>query len=311
MLAERRQATALRPGTISNHRSILSKFVRFCARCNIHFTCPTDQAICMFFEQCLETVKSAATIKNYTSALASCYKQMGLDPSQFEAYRVKNAIFSIDKNVRHVPSQAPPVTPALLRKVIRVTNRLPNGPSISAAFIIMYHTFFRQSNIAAQSTVEFDYTRQLTRGDVTVYPDHVTVQHKWSKSHQRGAHRASVDIPAIPGSLLCPREAVITMIRAVPTRHPLQAFLTFKDGNHIPIPYLRKTWNAVLNAIALPNADSYTLHGLRRGAATHVINTDPTARPDIIQHGMWRSRAVDSYLPKPKSKVLNLLRDTL
>lgn len=265
----------------------------------------------MFFEQCLETVKSPSTIKNYLSALASCFRQMGLDPSIFEMFRVKNAISSIDKNVRHVPQQAPPVSPALLKKVIRVLNRLPNGPSLPAAFIIMYHIFFRQSNLAAQSTLEFDYTRHLTRADVSVYPGHVSVVHKWSKSHQRASQRTSVDIPAVPGSSLCPRNAVLAMIRAVPTRHPQQPFLSFSDGNHIPIPYLRKTWNAVVHAVGVPNPDSYTLHGLRRGAATHVINADPSARPDIIQHGMWRSAAVDCYLPKPKTKVFNLLRDTL
>lgn len=305
VLAERR------PGTIANHRSILTKFIRFCARCKIDFTCPTDQCICMYFEDCLETVKSAATIKNYVSALASCYRQMGLNPAQFEAYRVRNAVVSIDKNVRHVPDQAPPVSPALLKKVVRLLYKLPNGESVAAALIIMYHTFFRQSNLAAQSTIDFDHTRQLTREDVIVHSQHVVVHHKWSKSHQHGAHRASVSIPAVPGSILCPRDAVLAMTNAVPTRHPAQPFLTFKDGNHIPIPYLRKIWNTALHALAVPNPDSYTLHGLRRGAATHVINMDPSARSDVIQHGMWRSKAVDSYIPKPPCKVFNLLRDIL
>lgn len=310
-LAEQRQATALRPGTVANHRSILTKFVRFCHRCDVDFTSPTDQCICMFFEDCLDTVKSPATIKNYTSALASCYRQMGLNPLRFEAFRVKNAVTSIDKNVRHVPSQAPPVSPALLKKVVRLVYRLPNGESVAAALIIMYHTFFRQSNLAAQSTLEFDHTRQLTRDDVRLYPNHVTVLHKWSKNHQRASSRSSIRIPVVPGSILCPHQAVRLMLNAVPTRHPLQPFLSFNDGNHIPIPYLRKVWNAVLNALRVPNPDAYTLHGLRRGAATHVFTSDPSTRQDIMRHGMWRSRAVDTYIPPPPSKVFNLLRDTL
>lgn len=295
---------------MANHRSILTKFVRFCHRCDIDFTTPTDECICMFFEECLETVKSPATIKNYTSALTSCYRQMGIPCDQFEAFRVKNAVMSIDKNVRHFPSPAPPVTPALLKKAVRLINRLPNGESVAAALIVMYHTFFRQSNLAAQSTLEFDYTRQLTRDDVIIREDHVIIRHKWSKSHQQAAKHSSVHIPVVPGSLLCPRDAVLNMIKAVPTRHPRQPFLTFKDGNHIPIPYIRKVWNAVLHALQIPNADAYTLHGLRRGAATHVINVDPTARGDIMSHGKWRSRAVDSYLPQ-HSKVFTSLRDTL
>lgn len=275
------------------------------------FTSPTDQCICMFFEECLDTVKSAATVRNYSSALASSYRQMGLDPVLFEAYRVKNALLSIDKNVRHVPGCAPPVSPALLKKAIRVINRLPNGESVGAAFIIMYHTFLRQSNLAAQSSTTFDFTRHLTREDVTIYSDYVRVNHKWSKTHQKGSHRASIDIPAVPDSILCPRNAILKMLTAMPTRHPRQPFLMFRDGNHIPIPYLRKVWNAVLHALAVPNPDSYTLHGLRRGAATHVINVDPSARDHVVQHGMWRSRAVDAYIPPCSSKVFNALRDTL
>lgn len=57
----------------------------------------------MFFEYCLDHVKSPAMVKNYSLALASCYKQMGLDSAPFQAYRVKLALTSVDKNVRHIP----------------------------------------------------------------------------------------------------------------------------------------------------------------------------------------------------------------
>lgn len=216
----------------------------------------------MFFEQCLNTVKSAATIKNYAAALITSYHQMGLDTSPFEAYKVRLALKSIDKNVRHVPSPAPPVTPYLLKKVVKIAARLPEGETVVAALVVMYHTFFRQSNVSAPSSIEFDYTRQLTRGDVQVRQDGLVVSHKWSKSHQAAGRRASVTIPAIPNSPLCPKSAVLAMLRKVPTKHPNQPFLTFADGNHMPIPYLRKTWSLVLRALGVPNWESYTLHGL-------------------------------------------------
>lgn len=161
LLAERRQATALRPGTRANHRSVLAKFVRFCVKCRLHFTNPTDEVVCMFFEHCLASVKSAATIKNYAAGLTTSYHQMGLDTTAFEAYKVRLALKSIEKNVRHVPSPAPPVSPNLLKKVVKVAARLPEGPTVVAALVVMYHTFFRQSNLAAQSSTEYDHTRQL------------------------------------------------------------------------------------------------------------------------------------------------------
>lgn len=175
----------------------------------------------------------------------------------------------------------------------------------------MFHTFFRQSNLAAITSIEFDYTRQLTRSDVEIRDQLIVVNHKWSKTHQAATHNAQVLIPAVPGSLLCPKQAVTRMIQAVPTRHPRQPFLAFRDGSHMPLSYIRKVWNTVLQAIGIPNHTSYTLHGLRRGAATHILHQDPSAREAIKEHGMWRSNAVDRYLPARKTKVFNLLRDSL
>lgn len=210
-LAETRQAAALRPSTQSNHKSILSKFVRFVARCRADFKSPQPEIICMFLEQCLGSVKSPATARNYISALTSAYNRMGLDSSPFSRFKVKNALLSIDKNVRHTPLGALPVSPALLKKSVRVIRRLPNGVSIAAAVIIMFHTFHRQSNFSAQSASAFDPSRQMTRGDITVYPDHLRVAHKWSKSHQASGHHAVTSIPAIPGNPLCPRRAFLDM----------------------------------------------------------------------------------------------------
>lgn len=229
----------------------------------------------------------------------------------FHAYRVKLALTSIEKNVRHNPEPSLPVSPALLKKVIRVVRRLPEGDTVASALIIMFHTFFRQSNLAAITSVKFDYTRQLTRSDVEVRTELVIVAHKWSKTHQAASHHARVSIPAVPGSLLCPREAVTKMVRSVPTIHPRQPFLEFRDGSHMPSSYIRKVWSTVLQATGTPNHASYSLHGLRRGAATHVLHQDPSAREAIKQHGMWRSDAVDRYLPQKQTRVFDLMRDSL
>lgn len=290
---------------------MLVKFIRFLSKLGISFRHPTDEAVCIFFENCLGSVRSPSTIKNYTSLLSSAYRQMGIDSSVFEAFRVKNAMTSIDKNVRHVPSPSLPVSPALLKRVIKVVTRLPNGPAISAALILMFHSFLRQSNFSASTSTLFDPTRQITRGDVAVTPDAVTIVSKWSKSHQLASMRSLVTIPAVPGSVLCPRIAVLNLLHDVSFTHDQQPLICFTDGSHIPVYHIRRVWRTVLQVLAVPQAQYYTLHGLRRGAATHVINTDPSARDDIKRHGMWRSNAVDAYLPSTSSKVFAVMRDTL
>lgn len=275
------------------------------------FHVPEDEHICMFVERCLETVRSASTIKNYISALISCYRQMGLNPAPFEQYRVKNAALSVDKNVRHVPAPALPVYPALLKRIIRVVGRMDNGATLCAAFVIMFHTFYRQSNFAAPTSTTFDPARQLTRGDIIVHRDSLSVVHKWAKNHQAGSHRAITAIPAIPGSDLCPKAAFINMSRLVPTRSPQDPLLMFNDRSPIPLSYIRKVWGAVIRVLRIPEGHRYTLHGLRRGAASHVFNLDPTSRDHIKEHGLWASDTVDAYLPKPSSKVFDLMKETL
>lgn len=156
----------------------------------------------------------------------------------------------------------------------------------------------RQSNFAASTSTMFDPTRQITRGDINIKQDAVTIVLKWSKSHQLARMRSVVTIPAVPGSILCPRRAVINLLRDVCFTHSQQPLICFQDGSNIPVYHIRKVWNTVL-------------HGLRRGAATNVINSDPSAREDIKRHGMWRSDAVDTYLPSSSSKVFDVLRDTL
>lgn len=210
-----------------------------------------------------------------------------------------------------MPSPSLPVSPALLKRVIRVVCRLPNGPAISAALILMFHSFLRQSNFAASTSTLFDPSRQVTRGDVDVKQHAVTIVLKWSKSHQLASMRSLVTIPAVPGSILCPRMAVLNLLRDVCFTHPQQPLICYKDGSHIPVYHIRKVWNTVLQVLEVPSPSLYTLHGLRRGAATHVINNDPSAREDIKCHGMWRSDAVDNYLPATSSKVFAVLRDTL
>lgn len=267
--------------------------------------------MCIFFEHCLKTVKAPNTIKNYSSALGSAYRRMGLPHAPFEAFKLKNALVSIDKNVRHSPCPSLPVTPAILRKVVRVTLRLRHGTTLAAALVLLFHTFFRLSNLCATSTTEFDADRQLTRGDVAVTRSGLSIRHKWSKSHQSSTHSAVVNIPRVAGSALCPVATYNDMLSSMPTKHPRQPMLMYDDGNHMPAPYIRRVWDAIIAACKLPQGTAYTMHGIRRGAATHVLSCDPTARDAIMKHGMWRSNAVDLYLPDTSGKVYDIMKKTL
>lgn len=310
-LAETRQATALRPGTRSNHKSALSAFVEFLARHSIDFLDPSDEIICAYFELCIKRVKSPATVRNYASSLSSAYSRMGLDNSVFSSPKVRSALKSIDTNVRYVPTPSRPVTPRILMKVLRVVSNIPEGYNLVAAYTLMFHSFCRISNFAAPTSDAFDASRQFTRSDVVMKRDGITLRHKWSKSHQLASHSAILNMAEIPGSPLCPKSAYMSMVKRNPNRYTDQPLLCFEDGNHIPSTYIRKVWNVVMASIGIPHPESYTLHGIRRGAASFVFQNDPSAKEDIKNHGLWRSSVVDKYLLQAPSKVLAVMRNAL
>lgn len=56
---------------------------------------------------------------------------MGLDSLVFQAYHVKLALTSIANNVRHTPRPSLPVSPALLKRVVHVTRKSPEGDSVA------------------------------------------------------------------------------------------------------------------------------------------------------------------------------------
>lgn len=310
-LAEQRQQEAWRPGTQANHRSTITAFVRFAASFKIDFTHPSDELICAFLEHSLGSMKSPDSIKNMVSSLASCYRQMGLCDQVFVTFKVRNALTSISKNIRHVPQPAQPLPPVILKKALRVINRLKEGPTLVAGLVIMYHTLCRASNFCATTSTAFDPTRQFTRADVGVTQSALTIRHKWSKAHQQASHLTWITIPVIEGSPLCPRKAYCDMLGAVPTRYPHQPLMCFREGNHMPITYIRRIWNSVIQALRLPADKKYTLHSLRRGAATHIFNQDPSARNEIKKHGLWQSDCVDKYIPPKSARVFDIMKSSL
>ena len=223
---------------------------------------------------------------------------------------VKNSVISIRKNVRHTPQPSAPILPDLLIKIIKIASSLKEGPTLVCAFVVLFHTFLRQSNIAAKSSKLFDPTRNLTRGDIALHSHHVVITHKWSKTHQFAGPSRVINIPAIKGSILCPLRAITLMFEYIPTLTLQDPFLMFRERNHIPLSYLNRVWNQLITSLDLPPA-KYTLHGLRRGAATHLYQYDPALKPHIKAHGMWRSDAVDLYIPTSQKIICDAMTSSI
>ena len=81
----------------------------------------------------------------------------GFDFSFYEAPELKLTLRGLDRIVKHAPSRAPLVTPALLRDLIKIAH--PTSPKdlvFFCAFLFAFSLFSRVSNLAPESATVYE-----------------------------------------------------------------------------------------------------------------------------------------------------------
>ena len=165
----------------------------------------------------------------------------------------------------------------------------------SSLYLLTFFSFLRISNILPHSTTSFDKTRQLARGDVILQPQGAVVLVKWSKTIQNRKNTATVSIPALGDSPLCPITALRTMIQKIPASENDPLFLVPKVKGLVPLTdsVARKHLKDVCRLLQMQNP--VTFHDFRRGSASWAFQNGVPLE-QIMKHGTWRSDAVWSYL---------------
>ena len=78
-------------------------------------------------------------------------------------------------------------------------------------YFLLFFSFLRLSNVLRHSVNTFDKTRQLARGDVIFTEDGALILIKWSKTIQDRKNFATIAIPDLGSSSLCPIKALKLM----------------------------------------------------------------------------------------------------
>lgn len=251
--------------------------------------------LCAFIHHLTQVYSNPNTILNHVSSLSSVLRRLGVNTLGFRSADVQDFLTSIRINIRHTPYRRQPVLSHMLVPIMARMDNGPNGPTLAFAVSMMFYTMLRQSNLAQPNKAAFDKTRHLLRSDIVLRNDAVIVGIKWSKSLQ-GPTASSVAAPAIPGSPTCPVTAYRRMLSSVPTRFVDQSLLVFSDFTPMPMSYVNKMWSIALKELGV-RGRHYTLHSLRRGAATEAYDQGLASIDQIKRHGHWSSDAVHSYLP--------------
>ena len=102
---------------------------------------------------------------------------------------------------------------SLLEHIIKQGDQCQFPVVFKALYLLMFFSFLRLLNVLPHSVANFDYTRQLARADVIFEVTGAVLLIKWSKNMQNRRDFATISLPDLAGSHLCPVLALKVMFQ--------------------------------------------------------------------------------------------------
>ena len=232
---------------------------------------------------------------NYLSGARTWVLLFGGSTSAFDSYQVNLMKNGVRRLSNHVPTPAPTITPADIKRVVRYLRAAGAEANVLVAAILMaYTTLLRQSNLL-MSTSDSAPGHWLRRCDVSRTDLGLTVAVHSTKTTRGHAQSFLIHIPASHASC-CPVRAWDRYASAQILRPLEPAFMLPKGGpllGHTLVSALRLG----LQSKCSPNTTKYTLHSLRRGGAQAAAAAGSSLQ-DVMALGSWSSAAIHCYVPR-------------
>ena len=163
-------------------------YLAFCMYFGLVYINPLPTTICYYIQFLARTFVSPASIINYVSAINLLHMQAGYEPPA-RTFIVNTMLRAIKMTMRHVPRQSPPMTSALLHQICNMCDQQGIlGKTLKSAYLLLFFSFVRQSNIAPRTSKAYDFTRHLSIADIFFSPPGAIVLIKWTKTIQHGRH---------------------------------------------------------------------------------------------------------------------------
>ena len=170
--------------------------------------------ILAFMEYLLQAGMTAANITNYLTAIRSCCIIYNIDITPFRDNRIPLFIKSIKINRSFQPSSKVIIDKNVLDSICKVCSHLPFPEVFLALYLLAYFSFLRLSSILPHSLTTFDRTRHLCIGDIIFSDQGAVIVVKWTKTLQDRCKVASVSLPNLGASVLCPIAALKLLLNS-------------------------------------------------------------------------------------------------
>ena len=252
----------------------------------------------MYAEFLSRSFKSPASVKSYISGVRLLHKFLDLPCHAAESFELTLTLRGLDLSSDHRTSKKLPITVAILHNICSNLGEHIVDKVFRAIVLVAFFSFLRRSNLTPDSSSQFDKKRHLCRGDIFVVEDGLRLLIKWSKTNQARERTPLIPLQAMPGHPLCPKQAFLDMVAAVPAsdNSPLFAIPGKKPGQILPFTttQLSVKFKAVIASLGLDPA-RYSIHSFRRGGATLAFECglDPLL---IKSQGDWKSDAYLEYI---------------
>ena len=300
-----RKVQALAPSTRKNLETQYKTYLFFCLFFNVAFRPFQLEVLEIYAEYLGQWFKAPGSIKNYIFGLQTLAHLKSWEFPDISGPGFKYLLKGISKNLAHVPSRAAPISPLILLHVFKFFNLSdPYEASAWAVMVLGFLLFARLSNLLPSSSTKFERNQQLTRSDVRVAQDSVVVSLKWSKTRQCFDRIHQVPLSAQPGSPLCPKQALLQMVR-LSKSGPNDHLFSYSSPQGLGLMSQSEFVKFFRNKLSLACYDPqvYSGHSFRRGGATWAFLSGVPSE-SIKNHGDWRSDAYQVYLDPSLSQRL-------
>ena len=230
----------------------------------------TAQMLLSFMDFLHCNAVSSSQISNYLAALRSLYIVYGLNTSAFKDERLPLFIKSLQLQALLKPRSVLLLDIGLLQKLLTSVKNLAFQWS-SDHFFGRFFSFVRFSNLLPHSVSTFDHTRQLARGDIIFARQGAVLVVTWSKTMQNRREFATIPLPDLQGSSLCPVTSLKSLLQVSPGDPNSPVFVIPRQKKWVPLTdsVARKHLKDVCKAFGLQKA--FTFHDFRRAGASRAF----------------------------------------
>lgn len=295
--ARGRLRSAHRPATQASHRSAMRMLLGWTYAHHIDIKYLSIIQLVAYLEFLFLNDLKPASIKTHIMSLKTPFYKYDLPVHVFDCKEVGFMLKSFDITSQYNPKICKVFSIEMLYNIINNMSVLKEPLLYRTIFLLAFFGFFRISNLVPRTSLQFDATRNLCRGDIIISHPGLQVILKWSKTLQARNSFKTIPIGTLSNSILCPVKAFMEFVQQYPCppEHPMFFYYNNK-GSKVIIgeTHVRAALRQVLNRLDL-DSSKLGFHTFRRSGATLAYQLGVPIQ-HIQSHGTWMSDAVWTYI---------------